>query len=290
MGDEGSTDRSHAAPGHAASGPRGTGADAARIGPAGIDPRGAVVRRRLAGIGRIAAFCSAKGGVGKTLCTTVAGLALAGQGKKVGILDLDFQGSSAHTFLGVLPHFPEEEKGLVPLAVTDGLCLMSAAAFSGNRALALRGPEVSDAILELLAVTQWGKLDLLLIDMPPGIGEEVLDLGRLIPRMEALVISTPSAASTSVVERLLAFLADMRITVAGVIANMVQGNAGSVRDMALRYQVPFVGEVELEPGIEGALGNPRRLAESRAAGALLAALQTAELVHTAPKDTTRRES
>jgi ATP-binding protein involved in chromosome partitioning len=247
------------------------------IDPQTIDPRGAVVQRRLAGVGRIAAFCSAKGGVGKTLCTAVAGLALAGQGKKVGILDLDFQGSTAHVFLGVPPRFPEEEKGLLPLAVTDGLCLMSAAAFAGNRALALRGPEVSDAILELLAVTQWGRLDLLLIDMPPGIGEEVLDLGRLIPRMEALVVSTPSTASTAVVERLIAFLAEMRIVVAGVIANMVRGDAGHVRDMARKFQVPFAGEVEYDSGIESAIGFPARLAGSRTAASLLAALHAADL-------------
>jgi ATP-binding protein involved in chromosome partitioning len=246
-----------------------------------IDPRSAVVQRRLAGVGRVAAFCSAKGGVGKTLCTTVAGLALAGQGTRVGILDLDFQGSSAHVFLGVPPHFPEEEKGLLPLAVTDGLCLMSAAAFAGNRALALRGPEVSDAILELLAVTRWGRLDLLLIDMPPGIGEEVLDLARLIPRMKALVVSTTSAASTAVVERLLGFLSEIRIVVAGVIANMVRDDAGPVREMAVRFQVPFAGEVRFEPGIEAALGFPRRLADSRAAGALLAALRAADLAHDA---------
>jgi ATP-binding protein involved in chromosome partitioning len=254
-----------------------------------IDPRGAVVRKRLVGIDRIAAFCSAKGGVGKTLCTTVAGIVLAAAGKRVGLLDLDFQGSSVHVFLGVPPHFPEEEKGLLPLPVMEGLVLMSAAAFAGNRALALRGPEVSDAILELLAVTQWGTLDFLLIDMPPGIGEEVLDLARLIPRMQALVISTPSTASTSVVERLLAFLAEMRMTVAGVIANMVRGDAAPVRELAARFHVPFAGEVEFEPRIEEALGFPARLAVSRAAPALLAALRAAfraaDLAPYAPENT-----
>jgi ATP-binding protein involved in chromosome partitioning len=249
-----------------------------------IDPRGAIVRKMLAGVNRVAAFCSAKGGVGKTLCTTIAGLVLAGQGKKVGILDLDFQGSSVHVFLGVHPRFPEEEKGLLPLFVTEGLCLMSAAAFAGNRALALRGPEVSDAILELLAVTRWGRLDLLLIDMPPGIGEEVLDLGRLIPRVEAIVVSTPSAASTAVVERLLAFLAELRIVTAGVIANMVRNDAQSVRELARRFRVPFAGEVGFDPGIEEALGFPGRLADTRTAAAVRAALQGADLTQEIRRD------
>jgi ATP-binding protein involved in chromosome partitioning len=240
-----------------------------------MDPRGSVVSRRLAGVGRVAAFCSAKGGVGKTLCTTVAGLVLAARGMRIGILDLDFQGSSVHVFLGVPPVFPREENGLLPLPVTDGLCVMSAAAFAGNRALALRGPEVSDAILELLAVTQWGALDFLFIDLPPGIGEEVLDLARLIPRMEALVVSTPSAASTSVVERLLPFLAEMRVPVAGVIANMVREDARPVREMARRFNVPFAGEVGFDAGLEGALGFPRLLAGSRTAAEVLSALNTA---------------
>jgi ATP-binding protein involved in chromosome partitioning len=243
-----------------------------------FDPRGAAVQKRLVGVDRVAAFCSAKGGVGKTLCTTVAALALAGAGRSVGLLDLDFQGSSAHIFLGVSPRFPAEEKGLLPLPVVGGLVLMSAAAFAGNHALALRGPEVSDAILELLAVTQWGKLDVLLIDMPPGIGEEVLDLARLVPRMEALVVSTPSMASTAVVERLLGFMVEMQITVAGVIANMVRADGAPVRDLAARFQVPFAGEVKYDPGIEAALGHADQLAQLRAAPALLGALRSVNLV------------
>lgn len=237
-----------------------------------IDPRSSVVRRRLSGIHRVAAFCSAKGGVGKTLCTALAGLVLAARGKTVGILDLDLQGSSAHLFLGVDPRMPQEDKGILPLAVTERLGLMSAAVFAGNRALALRGPEVSDAILELLAVTVWGSMDVLLIDLPPGIGEEVMDLARLVPRMEAFVVSTPSAASTAVVERLLGFLAEMKVPVAGVIANMVREDGAAVRALASRFGVPFAGEVAWEPEVERALGSPRLLAGTRAAAALGAAL------------------
>ncbi len=236
------------------------------------DPRGAVVGKRLSGIGRIAGFCSAKGGVGKTMCTAVAGIALAGQGKKVGLLDLDLQGASAHVFLGVQPGLPKEDKGILPLSVLKNLCLMSVTSFTGEHPLALRGAEVSDALRELLAVTQWGTLDYLFIDMPPGIGDEVLDLARLIPRMEAIVVSTPSPVSVAVVERLMAVLAEMRISVPGVIANMVRDGAETVNDLARRCGVPFAGEVPFEPGIESAVGAPGALGRTGAAAALLRAL------------------
>ena len=115
------------------------------------------------------------------------------------------------------------------------------APFTGERGLPLRGPEVSDAILELLAVTRWGRADLLLIDMPPGIGEEILDLARLVPRLQALVVSTPSQVSVSVVERLLSVLKEIRVAVPGLIANMVDGDAGPVRSLARRHSVPLAG-------------------------------------------------
>lgn len=236
------------------------------------DPRGAVVGKRLSGIGRIAGFCSAKGGVGKTMCTTMAGIMLARQGRRVGILDLDLQGASAHVFLGVQPGLPKENKGILPIPVVENLCLMSVAAFTGERALALRGPEVSDALRELLAVTQWGSLDYLFIDMPPGIGDEVLDLARLVPRMEAIVVSTPSSVSVAVVGRMVAVLAEMHTAVPGVIANMVRDSADSVKDLARRYGVTFAGEVPYEPGIEKAVGAPGLLALTGAAGALRQAL------------------
>ncbi len=235
------------------------------------DPRGAVVGKRLSRVERVVGFCSAKGGVGKTMCTATAGAALARAGRRVGILDLDLQGASTHLFLGVRPRLPEEREGILPLPAADNLSLMSVASFTGERALALRGPDVSDAIRELFAVTQWGELDYLLIDMPPGIGEEILDLARLVPQLEAVVVSTPSAVSVAVVSRLLAILAEMGVPVAGVIANMVRDGAGGVRELARRSGAPFVGEIPFEPAIEDALGSPARLAASGAAAVLLRA-------------------
>jgi len=237
-----------------------------------IDPRGAVIGRRLASVGRIAGFYSAKGGVGKTVCSTLAGALLARGGRRVGLLDLDLQGASAHSMLGVEPRLPQEDKGILPLRVTEGLSLMSAAVFAGNRALALRGPEVSDAMLEMLAVTQWGGLDYLLVDMPPGIAEEVLDLARLIPRMEAVVISTPAALSLAVVERMLPVLAEMHVAVPGIIANMTRGDGQVVAALARRTGTPFAGEVPYDESVEGAVGNIESLCATVAGRAVAAAL------------------
>lgn len=120
------------------------------------DPRPAGVLRRLAGVGRIIAFCSAKGGVGKSFCAAAAGVSLARAGRAVGLLDLDLSSAAAHLFLGVPLRLPDEDRGILPLPVVEGLSLMSAAAFTRERGLALRGAEVSDAIVELLCATQWG--------------------------------------------------------------------------------------------------------------------------------------
>jgi ATP-binding protein involved in chromosome partitioning len=233
-----------------------------------IDPRGSVVGKRLQGVGRIIGFCSAKGGVGKTTCTALAAVLLARAGRRVGVLDLDLQGASTHVLLGVSPRLPEEDKGIVPIPVMEGLSLMSASVFAGERGLALRGHEVSDALLELLAVTIWGDLDALLLDMPPGIGEEVLDMARLIPRMEALVVSTPSALSVVVVERLLGVLKDMRVTVSGVVANAVRGDSEPVRRLAERAGVPLACLVPWDDELEPATGHPDALARCAAGRAL----------------------
>jgi ATP-binding protein involved in chromosome partitioning len=112
------------------------------------DPRPAGVVRRLSGAGRIVAFCSAKGGVGKSFCAVVSALAMASAGRRVGLLDLDLQGASTHLFLGARLGLPAEEDGILPVEVMPNLLTMSAVLFTGERALALRGPEISNAILE----------------------------------------------------------------------------------------------------------------------------------------------
>ena len=117
---------------------------------------------------------------------------LAKQGFKTGLLDLDFQGASSHIFLNAPLDFPDEKFGILPHDTAFGLKFMSIAHFTGENPVPLRGNDVTNTIIELFAVTVWGGLDYLVIDMPPGIGDEILDLIRLIKKIELIIITSPS--------------------------------------------------------------------------------------------------
>lgn len=225
-----------------------------------IDPRPEVIGRRLAPVRRLLAFASAKGGVGKSVCCALSALALRRAGRRVGLLDLDFQGASAHLLLGVDPRFPEEQGGIRPLKARGGVDFMSFAAFSRESAVPLRGGEVSEALLEMLAVTVWDPLDFLLLDMPPGIGDELLDVLRLLPGAEFAVVATPSALALQVVERLLALLEELRLPVRGLIENMARGGA-QVAAAAARHGLPVLGSVPYLAEIESLLASTDPLAE-----------------------------
>jgi len=144
---------------------------------------------------------------------------------------------------------------------------MSIAGFTGERALPLRGEDVSNALIELFAVTIWGDRDFLIVDMPPGIGEELLDLNRLIGRIESVVIGASSVVAARVVRRLLSLLLEMEVPVLGVIENMASGP--SVMDgVAAELAVPFLGAVPWDPDLEQSLDTPERFVRSAFADTL----------------------
>ncbi len=236
-----------------------------------IDPRPSVFAKRLSPIRRVVAIGGGKGGVGKTTVTTLTALAAASAGHRVGLLDLDIHGGAAHLFLGIEPSFPEEKGGILPFDGPLGVRFMSATAFSGDRPLALRGAEVSDAIAELLAVTVWPELDLLLIDLPPGLGESLLDILRFVPRAEVIAVSTPSLPSVRVADRFLSAVGSS-VPVLGVIANMADGDAGGtpspVAELATRFSVPLLASVPRDQALESAIGRPEALLKTGATTAL----------------------
>jgi ATP-binding protein involved in chromosome partitioning len=226
------------------------------------DPRTSVITERLSGISRIIAVSSGKGGVGKSMVATALALCLAKDGCRVGLFDLDFTGPSTHIILGVPSNVqPKEDRGIVPPTV-EGLVYMSLVYFVGDNPTPLRGADVSNALIELLSVTRWGKLDFLVIDMPPGIGDAVLDLVRLVKHIEFLIITTPSLLAFEVVKKQVALLCELRMPIIGVIENMKIDNANAIELATRKLGLKYLGSIPFDPEVENAIGNPSKLLET----------------------------
>jgi ATP-binding protein involved in chromosome partitioning len=143
------------------------------------DPRPGLIGQRLESVGETIAVSSGKGGVGKSMVASTLALDLAEKGHSVGLLDLDFTSPATHVILGIEGLFPEEDYGIIP-PLAHGFRYMSITHFALDKPAPLRGADVSDAIIELLAITLWGDLDYLIIDMPPGLGDATLDVIRFV--------------------------------------------------------------------------------------------------------------
>ncbi len=142
-----------------------------------MDPRLNIIDKRLDGIKKLIAVSGGKGGIGKSLTASVLALTLSRLGYEVGLLDLDLSAPSTHVILGIEGLYPEEEKGIVPSEVHH-VKFMSIVYFTGDNPAPLRGIDISNAMLELLVVTRWGALDFLIVDMPPGVGDAMMDVIR----------------------------------------------------------------------------------------------------------------
>lgn len=220
-----------------------------------IDPREIAISARLEGVKRIIPVVSGKGGVGKSLVSTTLALALAEKGHKAGLLDLDFHGASDHVILGFEPkEFPEEDRGVVPPTV-HGIKFMTIAYYTEDRPTPLRGKEISDALIELLTITRWDELDYLVIDMPPGLGDQLLDVLRFLKRGEFLVVATPSKLALNVVEKLIQLLLEEKHKVLGVVENMKLDEEEDVKKLAERYGVPYLIGIPFYPGLDAKIGN-----------------------------------
>jgi ATP-binding protein involved in chromosome partitioning len=224
-----------------------------------IDSRISVINHRLSGIGRIVAVSSGKGGVGKSMVATALALSLAKEGCRVGLFDLDFTGPSTHIILGVPSDLqPTEEKGIVP-PTFNGLTYMSLIYFVGNNPAPLRGLDVSNALIELLTVTLWGELDFLIVDMPPGISDAVLDLVRLVERIEFLIVTTPSILAFEVVKKQVSLLCELKMPIIGILENMKMDKATCVQLETEKLGLKYLGAITFDPKVEDAIGNIAKL-------------------------------
>ena len=223
-----------------------------------MEPRTSVIDKRLKNIKRIISVASGKGGVGKSLVASSLALSLSKKGYKVGLLDLDLYGPSSHIILGVKDVFPEEEKGLVPPEV-HGVRFMSIVYFTEDKPSAFRGIDISNIIIELLAITQWGSLDYLILDMPPGIGDETLDVIRLVKNSEFLVVTTPSKVAIGAVSKLLKILKELKIPILGVVENMTMSTTSFVKGEICQMKIPYLGAISFDEKLEYAIGQPDKL-------------------------------
>lgn len=206
---------------------------------------------------------SGKGGVGKSSVTVNTAAALAVKGYKVGILDVDIHGPSVPNLLGLGYGLEMDDKGekLIPAEFMPNLKVISMDSLLQDKDTAIlwRGPKKTAAIRQFLADVMWGDLDFLLIDSPPGTGDEHLTILKIIPHALCVMVTTPQEISLADVRKAVNFLQHVKGTVLGVVENM-SGLAcphcgkdiplfkkGGGQDLAKQYGVPFLGAIALDP-------------------------------------------
>src|SRR6266542_3668345 len=198
---------------------------------------------------RVLAVCSGKGGVGKSTVTAGLAVALSQQGERVGILDADIYGHSIPHLLGIHQKPIAVDKMIVP-PVKDDLKLMSIGFFlDDNQPVMWRGPMLHRALEQFLSDVHWGELDVLVVDMPPGTGDVAISLGQLLPRAEAIVVTTPQPAAQEVAARAGVMAQKTGMRLVGVVENMageVFGSGGG-EGLADELGIPLLGSIPLEP-------------------------------------------
>ncbi len=224
-----------------------------------------VLKARLDRIGNIFIVLSGKGGVGKSTVAVNLALSLSLRGMRTGILDVDIHGPSVPKLLGLSGRkvgISSEE--IVPLEVYGNLKAVSIGFFlDGNeRPVIWRGPMKAKIIRELVQDVAWGDLDCLVVDCPPGTGDEPLTVAQLLAaKGRAVIVTTPQEIATIDVEKCITFCRQMDLPVAGIVENMsgfvcpdcgkevnIFASGGGMR-LAERFGIPFLGKIPLDPDI-----------------------------------------
>jgi len=225
------------------------------------DPRISIINERMKEIDSVIAVSSGKGGVGKSLIASTLALSLAKKGCAVGLFDLDFTSPSTHAILGIVDERPKENKGIVPPMV-HGLKYMSITYYSHDLATPLRGADVSNALVELLSTTIWGKLNYLILDMPPGMGDATLDAVRFVNNIEFLIVTTSSKLAFETVKKLATLLRELRVPVLGVVENMKMNDSNAIQQETQKLGLKFLEEIPYDSEVEAAIGHSDKLLQT----------------------------
>jgi ATP-binding protein involved in chromosome partitioning len=239
-------------------------------------------RQPIPGVKNLVAVASGKGGVGKTTVAVNLALALAKLGHKVGLMDADVYGPNVPIMLGTTQE-PQatQDKHIIPVQVM-GLKMISMGLLNpGDKPMIWRGPMLHSVITQFLRSVEWGQLDYLIIDLPPGTGDVQLTLIQTVAVTGAVVVTTPSTVALADVRKAIEMFRQVNVEVLGVVENMSTfacPHCGKPLDIfghgegaktALAYGVPVLGEIELDPVIRigGDTGKPVALLGENAPGA-----------------------
>jgi ATP-binding protein involved in chromosome partitioning len=207
------------------------------------------------------AVASGKGGVGKSTVATNMAIALADAGASVGLMDADIYGPNVPLMLGV-SRVPAPRDGKIIPAVAHGLRVMSMGFLvPPNQPVIWRGPMIHSAVQQFLTDVDWGQLDYLVIDLPPGTGDAQLTLAQSVPLTGAVIVTTPQDVALADAIKGVGMFQQLGVTVLGIVENMgtfvcphcgaetsIFGNGGGAR-MAERLGVPFLGSVPIDPAV-----------------------------------------
>ncbi|MEM1586953.1 MAG: P-loop NTPase [Candidatus Bathyarchaeia archaeon] len=237
-----------------------------------LDPRISIINDRMKTINKIIAVASGKGGVGKSIIASTLALLLAKEGFKTGLLDIDFTSPTTHVVLNAGKLQPIEDKGIVPPEI-HGMKYMSLILYLGDKMSPLRGSDLTNILLEILAHTIWGRLDLLIIDMPPGVSDLMLDVLKYVEKANYLLATTPSKMSFETVRKLLMLLRGLGAQIIGVIENMKVGDTEYIKREVEALGERYIGEIRYDESLEESIGRVEDLLKTRFASDVKSILQ-----------------
>ena len=215
----------------------------------------------LPGVQYVIAVGSGKGGVGKTTCAVNLAVALAKMGHQVGLIDADIYGPNVPMMLGATRQPNVVNDNRIEPILSHGVKFISVGLISpGDKPMVMRGPMLHQIIRQFLQQVEWGALDYLIVDLPPGTGDVVISLVQSVPLTGAIVVSTGSAVALQDARKALEMFHQVNVEVLGMVENMSQMRmpdgsmldvfgAGGTEATARQYGLEFLGSVDLDPAV-----------------------------------------